>query len=265
MQIKVDQVLLFLNPGVSEELGRALWAAMEEVEAFYNFDDQRVVFRRIYLSEHVPDGLKLGYGGFSGLKLWLNKLLGWDNSDKNASASKEEIFQSTLEDKWQEARGKYSRTYDARKIVATVRKILADEELGNVTIIVTDQELTPPPDWRYVIWAGDTDGGIVISTVPTDPKYWRMSDPHPASIIKHRVRTSCLQIVGRMLGLDVCENERCFLFQPVDSVLRLDHMVELGSEHKIEALANRGYKIRVNDPGVVQSIEKNPEPEPEEY
>jgi predicted Zn-dependent protease len=265
MQTQVDQVLMFLNPKVSEELGPALWAALQEVEAFYNFAEQRAVFRRIYLSEVVPEGLILGYGGLSGFSRVWNWLFGGDAPEENASASRTEIVQHTLEGEWQEARGKYARTYDARRIAGTMRRLLPKEGSGTAMVIVTDQELAPPPDWRYVIMDGDIDQGIVISTLPTDPRYWQISDPDRVALVKHRIRACCLQIVGRILGLEYCDNERCFLFHPVDSVRNLDHMVELGCEHKIEALAQRGYRIRVNNPSVVQSIEKKLELEAETY
>lgn len=270
-QTVIDQVLLLLNRSVSEELGRVLWAATKEVEAFYNRDQQRAVFRRTYLSDVVPDDLLGRHGrflGFKGLsKMWdsLLEKFGVDDSGKKEATSKEQFVKKTPEDSWHKAKGRFYRTYDAIKIAAMVRELLGEERQGDTPVIVTDQELTPPPEWRYIIWDGDATGGVVVSTVPTDPEYWRISDPNRVALIKHRVRTSCLQIIGRLIGLDFCDNERCFLFHQVDSVLRLDHMVELGSEHKIEELVGRGYKVRVNDPSIVQSIEENPEPATEGF
>lgn len=254
--ILVDQVLLLRDAGASEELGAALWAALREVEAFYNLDRKRATFRRTYISEVVPRDLKKGPGRFMGLERLVNlfgSAMGWQENWVERSA--EQFLQQSSAELWESSEGKFSRTYDARKIAGSVRQ-LPEMEQARAQVIVTDQELTPPRDWRYVIW----DRGV-ISTVPTDPEYWQMQDPHRIAVIKHRVRTACISVVGTHIGLRRCDNERCFLYDRVESVLRLDRMVELGPEHGIEALAGRGFEVRSSAPKSMQPVLKNPAPD----
>jgi hypothetical protein len=75
------------------------------------------------------------------------------------------------------------------------------------------------------------------------------------AIIKHRIRTAGLSVVGTFLGLKRCDEENCFLFDDVDSVTRLDDMVYLGGDHGLPELANRGFATRPDDPNRVQTIE----------
>lgn len=258
----IDQVLLLRNLRESRELGRVLWAAMKEIETFYNYDQERVVFRRTYLSEEVPSGLQSRHSGFLGLnKVW--EYLFRRGEDEKEAASTEQ-FKKTSEASWRAATGKYSQTYKASKIIEIVRTILSAERKIYLPVIITDQTLIPPKNWRYIIWDALTDG-VVLSTVPLDPEYWRLNDRNRIATIKHRVRTGCLQIIGGLIGLDSCNNKRCFLFDQVDSVTRLDYMVELGPEHRIEAISERGFGSHARDPSIVQSIEENPEPAMEEF
>jgi hypothetical protein len=122
-------------------------------------------------------------------------------------------------------------------------------------VIVTDLAITPPPDWRYVIW-DVVPGCAVVSLATLDPFYWAMSvdEEERTRVIKRRARAACLSIVGTLLGLSRCENERCYLFAGVDSALRLDEMVYLGPEHRVETLGSRSYPHVASDPVLAETI-----------
>lgn len=229
--ISIVQLLMLRDERSSQELGAVLWAAFKEVEAFYNADRPRAVFRRANGSPYVPDSIR--QEDSSGL------------SQRFASMDKKTL--------WKETQGRSSRTVEHSKVSRLVRSVVGlDADTRHV--IVIDQELTPPPKWRYVIFDGDSDGAV-ISIVPTDPEYWSERDADRAGTIKHRVRTACLTIVGALLGLNRCDNPRCFLYEDIDAVTALDSMVVLGDEHEIPALAGRGFRIHTPDPRAIQLIE----------
>ncbi len=254
--ILVEQVLLLQDASVSEELGAALWAAFKEVESFYNLDRKRARFRRTYMSEVVPHDLKKEPVRFLGVERLVDLFRGAPaQSVEPEEPPIEQFVGKASKELWESAEGKFSRTYSAWKIASSVEQ-LPEMAQGGVRVIITDQELIPPRDLHYVIW----DRGV-ISIVPTDPRYWQMEDPNRIAIIKHRVRTACLSVVGRYVGLRRCHNEHCFLFNQVDSVLRLDAMVELGPEHGIEALAGRGFDVRSSRPSAVQPVVESPTPD----
>jgi hypothetical protein len=260
--ISINQVLLFRDSTNSKELGEALWAAAKEVENFYKLGEQPAVFRRIYLSEVIPETINRSITG-TNLPL-LRKILGFFSGTADQDINKETpeltIGGRQSESRWKKVEGKFARTYDAEKILQMVRELAGEEQSTINPVVVTDVMLTPPPEWRYIIWDGDKTG-TVISIPPTDPKFWRIRDPNRIAIIKHRVRTAFLSTVGESIGLKRCDNERCFLFGDVDSVTRLDSMVVLGPEHNIKALKQRGFEIMPTDPTKVQVVTENPEPE----
>jgi hypothetical protein len=105
-----------------------------------------------------------------------------------------------------------------------------------------------------------TNRDTVVSTQPIDPEYWRSSDNNRLATIKHRVRTACLSAVGEMLDLKRCDNPRCVLYEDVDSVVRLDAMVQLGSEHDIPALTGKGFDVVAPHLSRPQSLKENPAP-----
>jgi predicted Zn-dependent protease len=196
------------------------------------------------------------------LRKILSFFTGAADQDINKSTSEVMIGlpPSQSKSQWKKVEGMFARTYDAEKILQMVRELAGEEQSAIIPIVVTDVMLTPPPEWRYIIWDGDKNG-MVISIPPTDPKFWRINDPNRIAIIKHRVRTAFLSAVGEVIGLESCLNERCFLFDDVESVTCLDSMVLLGPEHNIEALKRRGFKVLPNDPVKVQPVMENPEPE----
>jgi hypothetical protein len=167
------------------------------------------------------------------------------------------ILQS--DSKWATTAGPYVRSFDAGKIAQLAWELTRSGPSDvwsrdvKMQVVVTDLVLVPPQGWRYIIWSRD-----VISIAPTDPKFWNMKESNRKSIIKHRVRTACLSAVGQLMGLQRCDNERCFLYKNVDSVTRLDDMVVLGPEHNIGALSQKGFEIFTIIPGEVQDIKDNP-------
>lgn len=245
--INIDLVLLMTEDKTSMELGPALWAAFKEVEQFYNFGRNRANFRFLRLSDSVPRGREKSFKS----QLW-NFLFG---RKKESGFSVEQVsLEKPVTEQLKGARGRYSKTVDSLKIVELVGDMIAEKEF-RAKIIVIDKELTPPRDWRYVIWYNR-----VISTLPTDPLYWGIDDPYRIAVIKHRVRTACLSNVGSLIGLGRCLNENCFLYRNVDSVIRLDWMVKLGSEHKVVELENHGFDTKSDDPAAIQSIVVDPVP-----
>jgi hypothetical protein len=122
-------------------------------------------------------------------------------------------------------------------------------------MIVTDQEIEPPADWRYIIWS-EFSNGQVVSVAPTDPSYWRERSANRLGAIKHRVRTAGMCIVGVALGLTRCDNPRCFLFGQVSSAEVLDSMVVLGGEHSWTLLTGWGYSPRPTDPSHMQQMQQ---------
>ena len=235
--ISISQVLLFRNPEVSHELGQALWAALVEIEAFYNLDQQRAAFSRTYFSESAPQPLLGEIPQF------------W----------KERVSTDGPDFLWKHAQGQYAKTYNYQKIVEGIGRLLEPTGRAAPYLIVTDQELTPPPDWRYIIFDGD-NRGAVVSTAPADPRYWRDRTPHRVSMIKHRVRTAGLNAVGGFLGLTRCDNRQCFMDSEIDSVSCLDAMVSLCSLHDLPGLTRRGFRVIVSDPHLPHPVEPDPTP-----
>lgn len=234
MIFQFSQVLL-LRDDVSHKIGRALWTGFQEIDLFYNHDIQRAEFHRFYISQTQPLST-------------LETILG---------LRKDVTWKALPDGFWEQSRGKFARTYDQHKLGDQVKGLLPEELKGAFQVIVTDQEITPPKDWRYII-SDSIHNGAVASILPTDPTYWREDEPDRVGVIKHRIRTVCLGCVGELMGLENCDNERCFLYNNVDSVLRLDDMVYLGEEHDLPRLARRGFAIHSADPNKIQNIIENP-------
>ncbi|MBV8309496.1 MAG: hypothetical protein JO344_03760 [Planctomycetaceae bacterium] len=226
----IHQILLFSNAANSNELGLTLWAVFKEVEHLYDGHDKRVSFRRSCLAESVPKEVQ---GEVS---------LPW------------ETIASTLKDpnQWQQAHGRYTRTFDQQKLLDLALGLIGDPKREDQVVLVTDKEITPPSQWRYIIWSG-CKGGTVVSVAPTDPVYWSQTDPNRILTIKHRVRVACCSTVGEKLGLQRCDNPNCFLYKHVDSVSTLDHMLYIGEEHELKELDRRGF-AKVDDPTQVQPV-----------
>jgi hypothetical protein len=112
-----------------------------------------------------------------------------------------------------------------------------------MSVVVTDLEIVPPAEWRYMIWDASPNGAV-ISVAPLDPAYWAIRDVNERdrlAIMKARARAALLTVVGSLLGIGRCRNDRCFMLANVDSVERLDRMACLGPEHGITELAGRTF------------------------
>jgi hypothetical protein len=259
--ISINQILLLRDSAYSMELGEALWSAFKEVENFYNDGEPRAIFRRYYMSEFIPDSIqKKDTGSALPIRQKMRNFFSGGQIQPEGQIIREEMRSISSDDsKWASTEGMYVRNYDASKIASLAWELAGSgpqegwSRNGTMQVVVTDLVLVPPPNWRYIIWSKD-----VISIPPVDPKYWHMQESNRKTIIKHRVRTACLSVVGQLMGLQRCNNERCFLFRDVDSVTRLDDMVVLGPEHDIKALSQRGFEIFSIKPEEVQDIQDSP-------
>jgi len=211
------QVVLLREESASRELGAALWATLQEVELLYNTAELRAKFDRVYVAKTRPEFLKEPFV----------------------------LPQATVNAGWTQLWSKSGqrRTYDTETLYSRTRQLLGERGRSDALMIVTDQEITPPPRWRYMIWGG-SGNEIVISVAPTDPRYWgiQAEDSVRVLTIKHRIRSACCSVVGVELGLERCQNPRCFLYSSVDSVTTLDEMVCLGPEHKLPKLSGLGFE-----------------------
>jgi predicted Zn-dependent protease len=146
------------------------------------------------------------------------------------------------------------RTYDQTHLATIIRKLVDPDKSGEHLMIITDRPITPPADWRYIIWETDPNtNASVISVSPLDPEYWRDQDPRRVMRIKTRTRNAALSITGELIGLERCENPACFLFDDVDSVTVLDEMRAFGAEHDLSELVGYGFDEMVSDPTLVQT------------
>jgi predicted Zn-dependent protease len=232
----VAQVLLFHDETLALELAPVLWPAFREVERFWALQPDRPTFTN-YLWGRVPVG--------------------------DATISKlgvPEPAKDLKNKQWERSRGKLSRTVDPDHLGKAVRDLL--ETSPDIVVVVTDQELMPPPNWRYMIACDATsvDGMSLVSTAPIDPRYWSQDSADRLSIIKHRVRSAVLGIVGEWLGVRACDNPQCVMCEPLDTVYALDSMVMLGKEHPIPELAMRGFDPRPDNPANTQPIVIHPVP-----
>jgi hypothetical protein len=236
-EVEIWQVLLVKGVEFAREIGPAIWTGFEEVRKFFGDGETAVTvdvihdvftakiaakFTPYYLSTYVFPGL---------------------------DAANRIDDQGAIERIWGEAE-RSAGLHDQRVLGEAVSELL-DPPDGATTVLVTDVEIVPPPEWRYIIWDSFPLGAIV-SLAPLDPYYWGEidSDKDRIATIKRRSRAASLSIVGSLLGLSRCENARCFLFADVDSVLRLDDMVYIGPEHGVDHLSERGFRDAAESPEI---------------
>lgn len=210
--------------------GSALWAAFDEIRRLYETEDGWLTVPGITGPAHIQTAFTAHY---------LSPFVPEEIAPKDASHSIDQ-----LPDLIENART--GQVYDQRAVGALVKDILG---VPGTQLIVTDLELIPPYDWRYIIW-DVVEMGVVASITPLDPAYWgiRMGARERVGKIKARTRAACASVVGSLLGLRRCDNETCYLYADVDSVLRLDDMVHLGEEHGVERLAFRGFSLLAEEP-----------------
>jgi hypothetical protein len=248
----ISQVLLFREDDGQPrfernfaELGSALWAAFQEVEHLYKRQWPDAVFQRHYLSRQPQD--------FLGPEDYPVHLLPQTASDWNQL--------------WEESRDDHTKTFSAQRLAENVRKLLRRDAADQWLIVVTDQKITPPPDWRYIIWddswdGGTVKGGAVVSIPPTDPHYWNERDyGQRIPIIKKRIRAACCCVTGMTLGIERCYNPGCFMYVNVESMTVLDEMVCIGPEHGFDNLSNVGF-LETSDPSVPAQVERQVWPIP---
>jgi hypothetical protein len=239
----IVQVLAFRQPEKWKLMAPSLWAALIEIENFYNFDIPRVQCARYTL-------------GGTALQEYCSLPMFLSYASQIGPQSPDDPF-------WAPLQGKFRRTIHQGRLADAIRRLLPPSHKDWFAMIITDQEIEPPPDWRYIIW-DNVQNGEVISTAPTDPDYWRERTTNRVGAIKHRVRTAGMSITGFELGLARCSNPRCFLFDDVASTDILDSMLELGEEHDRARLTGLGYSPRPRDPSRVQSVETVILPEQED-
>jgi hypothetical protein len=158
---------------------------------------------------------------------------------------------------WERVSGQFTQTIDQRKLADAIRESLDPSLPADMKFcLVTDQELTPPPEWRYLIWddcSTDRLAGGVASLAPIDPAYWRIRDPWRVARIKHRIRTACLSMVAECSGSERCDDTKCFLFMDVESADRLDAMVRLAPGHPdLPELTGWGFGKLSDQPEIVE-------------
>lgn len=250
----ITQVLYLRDEEVSKELGSALWAALIEVERFYTSHTQRASFKRYFVSGHVPDT------GFATSALHsITRALRNRPSRENELVLPQGPERIEREVPVTQARSRLSRTtYNQQNLADAMRQEVKVPAEDHRVLIVTDCEITAPPEWRYII-SDDVEGGTVLSIAPLDPRYWHDPEPNRVAVVKKRMRASALGTTGEMLGLRNCSNPRCYLFENVDSVVRLDFMTMIGEEHKgeegnVDMLTSRGFGAET-EPEPMQSLQ----------
>lgn len=235
--ILVTQVLWLRQERSVDEVREILWSVFQEVENFYGAASLDTEFRRLSMGSvnanprsRIPD---------------------MEATEESRSASA----------------GQFRNTVDPLRIMKMVKARLADVpqhfNREQRTLIVTNQEITPPPQWRYNMWAtNEKEGSAVVSVPPMDPRSWGASEAADADLfaLKHRVRVSCLRKVGLWLGIRRCGNDSCFFFEHVESAEILDIMKVLGEEHQVELpplekVCNLEF-VPANHPASVQELSR---------
>ncbi len=246
---KIIQALALFDEKNSFDYGLALWATFHEVERFYAAAGAEVKYQRFYIAPSAPNPSL-----FESISQTLGRWIPGRMVQSALELPKDSQVRSSLAPSAELADNR-RRTYDQDKLTAIIRKLVDPKESGDHLMIVTDRAITPPKEWRYIIWeTNENTNSSVISVAPLDPEYWRDKDPQRILTIKNRTRNAALSVTGEQVGLDRCENPACFLFGDVDSVTVLDEMRELGEEHEISQLTGHGFEEVAKDPTLVQSI-----------
>jgi hypothetical protein len=240
--VQVSQVLLLRDQKLSHDVGPAIWASFEEVRRFFGKVEPLEVHHEAFSARIQPE--------FS--RCYVSRLVPEQLSPEHAVSDADEI-----ERLWRESVGS-TGVYDQRVLGELVGALVKPE---GTMVLVTDVELIPPPDWRYIIW--DTFPlGCIVSLAPLDPRYWgeRMRHDDRVHTIKSRARAAMISIVGSLVGLTRCANDRCYLFADVDSVLRLDEMTHLGPEHEVATLSFQAFADETSPEDVQKVIRLEPKP-----
>lgn len=256
--VEVQLALLFKEEAASELLGQALWSAITEVAQFYQPDGGQssvleftrgagltwtgaIVslaprFRPHFLAPSLPVALSDGHTG---------------------PEPEQMILGPDIDDLWRDLPLRFG-TYDHEVLGERVRELVSDTPI----VVITDQHITPPKEWRYVLW-DQFLGGAVLSIAPMDPQYWGIAGPprERVSTIKWRARAALLTITGELFGIGRCSNPHCYMFANVDSVSRLDAMRLMGPEHPGLPLIGRGFPASADPSEVEEPVDSIVDPD----
>jgi hypothetical protein len=217
---RLSLVLLLRDDEITRELGLMLWIALREAARFWK--EALDVSTRRFLATPV-------------------RLSGLDRSRRD---DERVIRPGTIPDSaWAGPYGRYTLRYEPEDIERIVRRYVV--RTGDAVVVVTDRELAPPEDWRYMIW--DWDEGAryaVISIAPLDPEYWGVRDKERLQDLKHRVRTAAINAAAPLLGVKWCTRRACLLNEAVTGVGSLDAMIALEPGHDRLRAAGKGFKRR---------------------
>ena len=134
---------------------------------------------------------------------------------------------------WQWLRGRLARTLDVDKILLRVREATAGVvKPDDALVVITNQELTPPPEWRYLLWdTRPSAHNAVLSACQMDPYYWSGDTTGRFATVQARLRAALCASIGELTGLSRCDNDACYMRREVTSVVELDAMTGYGAEH----------------------------------
>ena len=242
------QAIVLFDDANAHDYGLALWALLHEVERFYRPLDLKRKFARFYISPTAPEKSLLGQF-LHGLG---NVMYGKQVTSALDVLRPTEVI--ATRDQERAAVGPYGRVIEQAKLTEVVRQMIGCSNLPVPLMIVTDRAITPPPEWRYVIWAGTSNIDSVLSVAPLDPNFWRERDPHRILTIKRRARSAALSITGEHLGIRRCDNPECVMFANVDSVTTLDDMTTFGSEHELPELEGREFSVAARDATAIDPV-----------
>lgn len=229
-QLGIELALFLRDERTTEPVGRALFAAMCEVQEFFGGAGHRLQVP-IGHSEHVADVVPafrktiLAPGPLGVLP---------------RPADREELGTAQYAEVCERLPSDTLGRVHHQELGGTLRAVLGSEE---ILVVVTDLEIAPPTNLRYLIWDVFFNGAVV-SSAPTSPAYWGGLDTahdDPVKAVKWRTRAACIAVVGSLLGMTRCDDDQCYLYENVDAVNRLDEMVYLGAEHAVEGLSGYGF------------------------
>jgi predicted Zn-dependent protease len=155
------------------------------------------------------------------------------------------------------------RSIAPQKLISAARSL---EQSGYGILVLTDQELTPPSGWQYIIWHRD-DNDAVVTTAPLDPRSWssvkaltKEEEQFPMAFLKQRIRSACLGVIGELAGLNRCDDDECVMYGHIDFVDVLDGMCYLRQHHRDDSprsgtVVNRGFEFKYSQPvSAVESV-----------
>ncbi len=235
--IPITQLLLLGDATTAPELGDVLWLALDEVRRLFTPDGAPAPF-----NVPLPDGSLVAVRPKIQTLLLARSAVpqvAQEHWLPGGVPRARAIIEQALKDAASSRGG-----LDYGALASSVQAQLGQDE-GVPLVLVTDQPVTPPPHWRYVIWQ-PVAGGVVLSTAALDPAYWGEialgeADVDRLRVLKHRTRAASVTVIGSLIGLYRCANPTCFMFQDTDSVTRLDGMLHLGAEHAVAELTGRGF------------------------